>query len=54
MKQEQSPPPIAAIITIDPSLRKQVRVRVAQLGVTIKAFCEEAIRKHLVAEDDHK
>lgn len=52
MKQKQAVPN-AALITINPGLRKQVRIRVAQLGITIKAFCEEAIKKHL-AENDHK
>ena len=43
-----------AVITIDSELRKLVRVRVAQLGTTIKSFCEEAILNHLDSQDDHK
>ena len=53
-KPPNDQPQSAAIITISPELRKRVRIRVAQLGTTIKSFCEEAIRKHLVEEDDHK
>jgi len=43
-----------AVITIDRDLRKRVRIRVAQLGTTIKSFCEEAILNHLDSQDDHK
>ena len=43
-----------AVITIDSDLRKRVRIRVAQLGTTIKSFCEEAILNHLDSQDDHK
>ena len=43
-----------AVITIDSDLRKRVRIRVAQLGTTIKSFCEEAILNHLDRQDDHK
>ena len=43
-----------AVITIDSDLRKRVRIRVAQLGTTIKSFCEEAILSHLDSQDDQK
>lgn len=54
MEQEQPTPPNAAIITISPELHKRVRIRVAQYGISIKAFCEKAIENHLAEQDDHK
>ena len=53
-REEESPAAQIAVITIDADLRKRVRVRVAQLGTTIKSFCEEAILNHLDSQDDHK
>ena len=53
-QEEESPATQIAVITIDSDLRKRVRVRVAQLGTTIKSFCEEAILNHLDSQDDHK
>ena len=58
MENEKELPatPIAAI-TISSALRKRVRIRVAQMGTTIKSFCEEAISNHLDNQgdqDDHK
>ena len=53
-QEEESPATQIAVITIDSNLRKRVRVRVAQLGTTIKSFCEEAILNHLDSQDDHK
>ena len=52
--EEELPATPVAVITIDSDLRKRVRIRVAQLGTTIKAFCEEAIVKLLEDQDDHK
>ena len=52
--EEESPATQIAVITIDSDLRKRVRIRVAQLGTTIKSFCEEAILNHLDSQDDHK
>jgi hypothetical protein len=43
-----------AVIVINSDLRKRVRIRVAQLGTTIKSFCEDAILNHLDSQDDHK
>jgi len=55
MEQDEESPAIPiAVITIDSDLRKRVRIRVAQLGITIKSFCEEAILNHLDSQDDHK
>ena len=54
MEQEELPATQIAVIAIDSELRKRVRVRVAQLGTTIKSFCEEAILNHLNSQDDHK
>jgi len=54
MDQEESPATPVAVITIDADLRKRVRIRVAELGTTIKSFCEEAILSHLDGQDDHK
>ena len=53
-QEEESPATQIAVITIDSDLRKRVRIRVAQLGTTIKSFCEEAILNHLDSQDDHK
>ena len=55
--EEESPATQIAVITIDSDLRKRVRIRVAQMGTTIKSFCEEAISNHLDNQgyqDDHK
>ena len=52
--EEESPVTPVAVITIDSDLRKRVRIRVAQIGTTIKSFCEEAILNHLDSQDDHK
>jgi len=52
--EDESPATQIAVITIDSDLRKRVRIRVAQLGTTIKAFCEEAILRLLEDHDDHK
>jgi len=52
--EDESPATPVAVITIDSDLRKRVRIRVAQLGTTIKSFCEEAILNHLDSQDDHK
>ena len=52
--EEESPATQIAVITIDSDLRKRVRIRVAQLGTTIKSFCEEAILNYLDGQDDHK
>lgn len=51
---DESPATPVAVIAIDSDLRKRVRIRVAQLGTTIKSFCEEAIQNHLDSQDDHK
>jgi len=53
-QEEESPATPVAVITIDSDLRKRVRIRVAQLGTTIKSFYEEAILNHLDSQDDHK
>jgi len=53
-QEDESPATPVAVITIDSDLRKRVRIRVAQLGTTIKSFCEEAILNHLDSQDDHK
>ena len=52
--EDESPATPVAVITIDSELRKRVRIRVAQMGTTIKSFCEEAILNHLDSQDDHK
>ena len=52
--EDESPATPVAVITIDSDLRKRVRIRVAELGTTIKSFCEEAILNHLDGQDDHK
>ena len=52
--EEESPVTPVAVITIDSDLRKRVRIRVAQMGTTIKSFCEEAILNYLDNQDDHK
>lgn len=55
MENEETPTTTQiAVIAIDADLRKRVRVHVAQMGLTIKAFCEEAISNHLESQDDHK
>ena len=53
-QEEESPATQIAVITIDSDLRKRVRIRVAQLGTTIKSFCEKAILNYLDSQDDHK
>ena len=53
-QEDESPATPVAVITIDSDLRKRVRIRVAQMGTTIKAFCEEAILDRLDSQDDHK
>jgi len=55
MENEETPTATQiAVIAIDADLRKRVRVYVAQMGITIKAFCEEAIINHLENQDDNK
>ena len=53
-QEDESPATPVAVITIDSDLRKRVRIRVAQMGTTIKSFCEKAILNHLDSQDDHK